>query len=167
MQLLWSAGSVVAARTALALAVPQVLLVDLGLPDGSGLDIIRELRTDHPDSEAMVVSIFGDEGNVVAAIEAGASGYLLKDTLAEPFLTTIRELHAGGSPISPSIARILLMRARATHPVPIDNPEGTMLAERENTNSRAGGQGIQFRRGGAAAQHLDQHRANPYLSDLS
>jgi len=131
MELVWSASSLAAARAALARRVPDVLLVDLGLPDGSGLEIIRHLRTHHPESESMVVSIFGDEANVVAAIEAGASGYLLKDMLAEPFLNTIRELRAGGSPISPSIARILLTRARAPGTPAVSNAEGTTLAERE------------------------------------
>ena len=112
LQLLWAAGNIAEARRALAENVPDVLLVDIGLPDGSGVDVISEVKYRHPTCEMMVVSIFGDEDNVVAAIEAGASGYLLKDSLAEYFLETIRELNAGGSPISPSVARILLNRAR-------------------------------------------------------
>jgi len=112
LQLLWAAGNIAEARAALAQSVPDVLLVDIGLPDGSGIDVIRDVKRRHPVCEMMVVSIFGDEENVVAAIEAGASGYLLKDTLAEHFLDTIREVKAGGSPISPSVARILLNRAR-------------------------------------------------------
>ncbi len=108
----WAAGSVGEAMQRLAFGAPDVLLVDLGLPDGSGLSVISFAKRGHPQCEVMVVSVFGDEENVVAAIEAGASGYLLKDALADSFLNTIRELRAGGSPISPSIARILLNRAR-------------------------------------------------------
>ena len=91
----------------------DVLLVDLGLPDGSGLDLIRELarRTVWRERcEVMVVSVFADEAHVMAAIEAGASGYLVKDSTPTSFVQQIRELHAGGSPISPVIARKLLGR---------------------------------------------------------
>ena len=112
MVLVWSAGGVAEALSELNHEIPDVLLSDLGLPDGSGLTVISAVKQRHPQCEVMVISVFGDEDSVVAAIEAGASGYLLKDTLAEAFLNTIRELRGGGSPISPSIARILLNRAR-------------------------------------------------------
>ncbi|HTW38573.1 MAG TPA: response regulator transcription factor [Steroidobacteraceae bacterium] len=111
----WAVATVREALRRLESPAPHVLLVDLGLPDGSGLTVIGSAKKRYPDCEVMVVSVFGDEENVVAAIEAGASGYLLKDALADSFLNTIRELRAGGSPISPSIARILLNRARAPH----------------------------------------------------
>jgi DNA-binding NarL/FixJ family response regulator len=129
MRLAWAAGTVGEALRALDGPAPDVLLSDLGLPDGRGLDVIAAARRRYPKCEAMVISVFGDEENVVAAIEAGASGYLLKDTLADAFLRTIRELHAGGSPISPSIARILLTRSR-----PAAGPGqavGDVLGERE------------------------------------
>ncbi len=132
MRLLWVAANLRDARGALVGGTPDVLLVDLGLPDGNGLDIIREVKGQASFCEVMVVSVFGDEENVVTAIEAGASGYLLKDALADSFLRTIRELHAGGSPISPSIARILLSLARPRPPAagkPL--PDGAELGERE------------------------------------
>ena len=89
-------------------APPSVMLVDIGLPDGSGIDLIRSSRKLEPAPEAMVISVFGDERHVVSAIEAGASGYLLKD--AENVAESIRKLLEGGSPISSSIARHLLRR---------------------------------------------------------
>lgn len=112
MRLEWAEADIAGARQRLEYSAPDVLLVDLGLPDGNGLDLIAWTRGRHPACEMMVVTVFGGEESVVAAIEAGAGGYLLKDALAESFLNTLRELHAGGSPISPSIARILLNRAR-------------------------------------------------------
>jgi DNA-binding NarL/FixJ family response regulator len=133
MQVLWAARNLAEARSAIDSGTPDILLVDLGLPDGSGLDIFAQVKKQFPACEVMVVSVFGDEDNVVAAIKAGASGYLLKDTLADSFLATIRELHAGGSPISPSIARILLTLAR---PAPANAAEslagGPELADRES-----------------------------------
>jgi DNA-binding NarL/FixJ family response regulator len=91
-------------------APPAVLLADLQLPDGSGIDVIRALRARAPASEAMVISVFGDEPHVVAAIEAGATGYLLKDASAEEIGQAIVRLIAGESPISSAIARHLLRR---------------------------------------------------------
>ena len=66
----------------------------------------------------MVVTVFGDEKNVIESIESGATGYLLKDSGPEHFVEQIRLLHAGGSPISPSIARQLLARFRGAPRVP-------------------------------------------------
>ena len=94
-------------------APADVLLVDLGLPDGSGIDVIRAAHTHWPTCAVMVCTAFGDEAHVLQSIEAGASGYLLKDSEPENMLHEIRSLHGGGSPISPLIARQILMRFRA------------------------------------------------------
>jgi len=131
IRLLWTARTAAEAVRLLDLEAPQVLLVDLGLPDGSGLQVIARAKARHPECEVMVVSVFGDEEHVVGAIAAGASGYLLKDALADSFLNTIRELHAGGSPISPSIARIVLNRARPAGPRASGEAPECELADRE------------------------------------
>lgn len=89
---------------------PAVLLVDLGLPDGDGIDLIRHGRRLRPAPEIMVISVFGDERHVVDAIAAGAGGYLLKDADAAHVGGAILKLLAGESPISSSIARHLLRR---------------------------------------------------------
>lgn len=89
---------------------PDVLLTDLGLPDGHGIDLIRAARVKNEQIEIMVISVFGDEKNVVSAIEAGATGYLLKDGDSKYIGDSIIDLISGGSPISPSIARHLLKR---------------------------------------------------------
>jgi DNA-binding NarL/FixJ family response regulator len=88
----------------------DVLLVDLGLPDGSGIDVIRTAHTRWPSCSIMVSTAFGDELHVMQSLEAGAAGYLLKDSTSKRMLGEIRNLHAGGSPISPLIARQILMR---------------------------------------------------------
>jgi len=108
-------GAVSTLGAALALAekgVPDVLVVDLGLPDGSGTELIRRACQLRPDCDALVVTVFGDDRHVLDAIAAGATGYILKDSPASELLRCIRELRAGGSPISPSIARRLLARMR-------------------------------------------------------
>ena len=90
----------------------DVILTDLGLPDGSGLDVIRHAVRLHPGCEILVISVFGDEDNVLASIEAGALGYIHKDSSPENIADAILEMKAGASPISPMIARRVLSKYR-------------------------------------------------------
>ena len=116
-QLFWlgSAGTVNEALGWLArtATIPDVLLVDLGMPDGTGLDVIRDAVARFPGCEPLVVSVFGDEENVLASIEAGAVGYIHKDAAPEDIAQTIVEMKAGASPISPMIARRVLAKYRS------------------------------------------------------
>lgn len=112
----------------------DVALVDLGLPDGDGVELIREVRLQAPAPEVMVISVFGDEEHVVRAIEAGATGYLLKDRPPYDVGTAIMDLLAGGSPISPAIARHLLQRF--VQPSPPAAPSLPAAAERLTTRER-------------------------------
>jgi len=118
LRLLGAVGDLASARQLLAGMPPDVLLTDLGLPDGSGIELIRETAARHPATDIMVISVFGDEEHVVASIQAGATGYVLKDSLPDEFVALIRELRAGGSPISPLIARKLLRTFRMPKPTP-------------------------------------------------
>ena len=120
--LLGACATVAEATARLAREAPDVLLTDLGLPDGSGVDVIRRARAAGDRTQAMVVTIFGDEETVVRAIEAGATGYLLKDATLRAIGDGIAELLEGGSPISPSIARLLLRRVAAAR----DGPPATL-----------------------------------------
>jgi len=113
-------------------APADVLLVDLGLPDGSGIDVIRAAHALWPTCAVMVCTAFGDEAHVLQSIEAGASGYLLKDSEPENMLHEIRSLHGGGSPISPLIARQILMRFRAAPSVPVTAPAAPAAAANEH-----------------------------------
>lgn len=89
-----------------------VLLTDLGLPDGSGLEIIRACAKRYPATNIMVVTMSSDEGNVLACIEAGALGYVLKDAGRMDVVRAILDLCAGGAPMSPTIARMVLAKVR-------------------------------------------------------
>ncbi|MCM2347287.1 MAG: response regulator transcription factor [Acidovorax soli] len=117
LELAASMGSVGEARAWLADAEHQVdvLLVDLGLPDGSGLEVIRYARQLHPECEPLVISMFGDEDNVLSSIEAGALGYVHKDSTPENVAETILEMKQGASPISPMIARRVLSKYLSMH----------------------------------------------------
>ena len=131
LRLMAAVSDLAAARQLLVTQAPDVLLTDLGLPDGSGIDLIRETARAHPGTDIMVISIFGDEEHVVACIEAGATGYVLKDSMPEEFVALIRELRAGGSPISPLIARKLLRTFRTARPALAPTPTGAAAAAAE------------------------------------
>jgi DNA-binding NarL/FixJ family response regulator len=138
MVLVGRATSLAAGMDLLELEAPDVLVVDLGLPDGSGIELIQAARFIWRRCEIMVSTIFGDEAHVIAAIEAGATGYLLKDTPQVKLVEEIRSLHAGGSPISPVIARKLLSKFNAAprgavDPAAVEKPPGGALSKREQT----------------------------------
>jgi DNA-binding NarL/FixJ family response regulator len=123
-----------AARQVLAEQQPRVLLTDLGLPDGDGLELIREVQARRLPTEVMVITVFGDEQHVISAIEAGASGYLLKDGGADYIGQSIMQMLAGGSPISAAIARHVLRRFQNTpepSPAPQPAPAVPKLTSRE------------------------------------
>jgi len=121
-----------AAIDAIPPLLPEIALVDLGLPDRSGFEVIEHIHRVAPGAEIMVVSVFGGERNLLQAIEAGATGYLLKDTFAHDFLAAIHALRAGESPISPSLARHLLRRYLA--PLPGARHADTVVAPPDGTD---------------------------------
>lgn len=98
------------ALAGIAGAAPDVFLVDLGLPDMPGLEVVRQIASRRPACEILVVTIFGDEESIISAFEAGAHGYLLKGALEHDIADDIRHLRNGGSPLSPVIARQVLKR---------------------------------------------------------
>jgi DNA-binding NarL/FixJ family response regulator len=122
-----------AAIAAMAQMPLDIVLVDLGLPDTSGIDVIRELKVMRPECNVLVVTTFGDENTVTSALEAGADGYLLKGTSLDELKRDIHSLQDGGSPLSPMIARKLLNRLQTK--APDEKPESareTRLTRREH-----------------------------------
>lgn len=118
LRLVEAAETLAAGRAALERHRPDVLLTDIGLPDGEGTDLIRSAVAARPDTLCMVVTVFGDERHVLSAIEAGALGYLLKDGRADQIAGAILEMLGGGSPISAPIARHVLRRLKPEPPEP-------------------------------------------------
>jgi DNA-binding NarL/FixJ family response regulator len=131
LELAVAVGTCRDALLALRRDAPEVMLVDLALPDGNGIELIRAARTLSSDILTMVVTVFGDEKSVLGAIEAGARGYLLKDASAEGVGTAILQLLAGGSPITPAIAQHLILRFQQSAPHAAQ-ASGPVLSEREH-----------------------------------
>lgn len=113
---------------------PDMVLVDLGLPDMSGIDLIRQMKASDLKCDILVVTTFGDERTITSALEAGANGYLLKGTTLEELRRDIAHLRTGGSPLSPMVARQLLNKLQsnaATDSKP-QAASGTELTRREH-----------------------------------
>ncbi len=109
--LAWHAASLREARARLGLAF-DVLLLDLGLPDGRGTDLIPAARSAAPRARIVAFTVFDDESHVIEAIEAGVDGYALKDCSAEQLVEALQGVLQGESPISAAVAGFLLKRLR-------------------------------------------------------
>ena len=103
-----TAASLAEARDRTAQRLPQVALIDIGLPDGSGIDLIGELNRAHPEVLSVVTSVFDDDTHLFSALGAGAAGYLLKDQSREDLTQLLQRIAEGEPPLSPAIARRLL-----------------------------------------------------------
>ena len=101
--------------------LPDVVLVDLGLPGKSGIEGIRLLKERYPELVLVVLTVFDDDRRIFEALCAGASGYLLKKTPALRLIQGIRDAAAGGAPMSPEIAARVIAFFRQTHPGPLDD----------------------------------------------
>ena len=108
----------------------DVLLCDLGLPDGSGIDLIRKEASLGRDTDILVITMFANQSKVLGAVQAGARGYLLKDENIEDCMEAIRNIKRGGSPISPIIARQLLRQIKPIQSK-ISMPLSAPLSDRE------------------------------------
>ena len=95
---------------------PDIVLMDLRMPGGDGVSAIRELRDRLPEIRVLVLTTYGDDADVLAAIDAGATGYLLKDAPREELLRGVRAAADGQSVLSPAVAATLLGRVRAPEP---------------------------------------------------
>jgi DNA-binding NarL/FixJ family response regulator len=116
LQLVGEYATSAEALAGLESALPDVFLVDLGLPDMPGLEVVKRIAAVHPSCDILVVTIFGDEESIIGALEAGAHGYILKGALEHDIADDIRHLKSGGSPLSPVIARQVLKRLVPPHP---------------------------------------------------
>ncbi len=155
LQLMAAVSTGRAGLAMLAAQPPDVMLVDLGLPDMDGIELIRHAAQHLPGCDVLVVTMFADDAHVMGSLEAGATGYLLKDAQAARITSAIHELRAGGAPISPSIARRVLARFRiapaAAAPAPAapatppaTAPVASPLSERETEILRLVAKGFSF-----------------------
>lgn len=121
-------GSAEAVHLACAL-IPDVILMDLDMPGENGIEAIKKIRRYQQRSKILVLTSYSDDENVIAAIQAGANGYLLKTTLPEDLLKAIQEVFQGKFPLDPSVTSTVVREMnRSKDPPPINPNE---LTERE------------------------------------
>ncbi|EAQ02410.1 two-component response regulator [Pseudooceanicola batsensis HTCC2597] len=95
----------------------DLALIDLGLPDGSGLDVLRRMKATAPETLCIVTTVMGDDATVVSALSAGADGYLLKEQPAAILIRQLRQIMDGVPALSPAIARRIMHHFRLTGPL--------------------------------------------------
>lgn len=141
---------------------PPLALVDLGLPDGSGLQLIEALVRRGAGTLCIVATVFDDDAHLFPALRAGAQGYVLKDQTPEALADMLGGIAAGQPPLSPSIARRLL---RHFQPLPQRDPDTPPLTPRESDVLRLTAKGLTLVEV-AEALGISRHTASGYLKDI-
>ena len=108
----------------------SIALIDLNLPDGSGIDLIMRLREDHPQTFIVVSTVFDDDHNLHSALGAGAHGYILKEESRAKLISLLQGIIQGSPPLSPGIARRLIQHFKNT-PEKIKDPYQLSPREKE------------------------------------
>lgn len=143
----------------------QLALIDLGLPDGSGLDLIHEISTSHPETVQIVTTIYDDDAHLFTALKAGAQGYLLKDHTPEIFQQHLRQLEYGVPALSPSIARKMLAYFQS-HSTTTKKAQPTVaLTLRETEVLGCIGRGMRISQA-AQMLHISEHTVSGYVKDI-
>lgn len=109
---------------------PDVALMDINLPGRSGVECVRDLKVKLPKLQFVMITVYEDSDRIFKALEAGATGYLLKQTPREELLASLREVYRGGSPMSSGIARKVVQCFRKPAPSSPEN-ELSQLSKRE------------------------------------
>ncbi len=145
---------------------PDLVLLDLGLPDGSGLEIIERMHAARPDCRVLVFTVFEDRASVLGTLKAGADGYILKDTSAEQILAHVRATLAGETPISARAASHLLTLVRSDPPVSeAAQVQAAQLSPRERELLEYLARGLS-RKEAARVMNLSPHTVAEYVQGI-
>jgi len=165
LSLLGTAGSLAEAR-ALLDHDADLFILDLGLPDGNGIDLIAEIRAARgPEPKILVLSVLGDQTTVLAAVLAGADGYLLKDLDSLDIGQQAAAALSGGAPLSPSIAAYVLRYLRGQREQPKPDDEDSDLSPREYELLQLLARG-QSNRQAAEALSLSPHTVGDHVKSI-
>ena len=122
---------------------PDVVLMDIGMPGMSSFEAVRQIRKERPETRVLFLSMYDDEDYLAECVEIGANGYLLKDSPADQLITAIREVHRGGSYLSPRLLTKLVDGFRSGNGMPMQPRFGTLTKrEREILKLLAEGKSV-------------------------
>ena len=139
----------------------RLALVDLGLPDGSGIEVLRMLRARQPECMSVVVTLYDDDAHLFEALGAGAEGYLLKSDPRDSFRRTLARMLAGEPPISPAIARKLMSHFRQPEPT----AHAVQLTPRETDVLACMGRGLRIK-DAARELGISEHTVGDYVKAI-
>lgn len=105
LEVVGEAGTIAHALGRIAATLPDVAVLDVGLPDGSGIDLCREIRSTHPDVRCLIFTAFDDDQASLASVLAGAAGYVVKDIRGQKLIESIRVVASGASLVAPGVPR--------------------------------------------------------------
>jgi DNA-binding NarL/FixJ family response regulator len=142
---------------------PDVVLMDLLMPNMDGITAIGRIKAERPETEIVTMTSFIEEEKVTSALEAGASGYVLKDAEADEVATAVRAAYAGEVHLDPAVARLLAQRMR-NRTLPAESL-AEPLTEREKDVIRLLGQGMSNKEIGAAL-FITERTARTYVSNI-
>jgi two-component system, NarL family, response regulator DevR len=158
------AGSLAEAVAQARQYAPDVVLMDVRLPDGSGIEACRQIRSEGPDARVLMLTSYSDEEAVIASIMAGAAGYLVKDTDAEKLIEGIEAIAHGGSLLDPAVTQtVLSWMQRPSVQVPGDPLSELSEREREILPLIAEGK---TNREIALLLSLSEHSVKSYVSNI-
>lgn len=160
LEVIGQAGSGAEALAQLATLKPDIVLMDLGLPDMTGQDVTRQLTRREGSPLVMAHTVFDDRDNVLEAIRAGASGYVLKGSTPDELVGALKELKAGGAPMSPRIARALLLELREA-PAPTPDP----LSPRERQLLKLVDEGLTYKQI-SDRLHVSPHTVHSHIKNI-
>ena len=123
----------------LAAAAFDLVLIDLALPDGSGLEVLRQVRQDQPDALCVITTVMGEDALIIAALSAGAHGYILKEQAPDLLSRQLVQLAEGVPALSPSIAKRIMDHFRLTGPASAHSDTTLTVREKETLSIIARG----------------------------
>ncbi len=112
LEVVGEAGTASAALARIPALIPDVAVLDARLPDGSGIEVCRQIRSTNPEVKAIILTSFDDDEALFAAIMAGAAGYVLKQVTGQDLVSAVRHVAAGGSLIDPGVTAKVMERIR-------------------------------------------------------
>ncbi|MBP8644643.1 MAG: response regulator transcription factor [Syntrophobacteraceae bacterium] len=139
---------------------PDIVLVDLGLPGMSGIELIRAARDALPELEIMAYTVFEDRQTIFAALKAGATGYILKGCTPRELIEALFNLHRGGAPMSPKVARLVIRELQGE-----ETEEANLLSRREQEILGSLGRGLTYKEV-AVSLHISPHTVHAHIKKI-